>query len=186
MNYLHTRNICHLLTDSAFEILLLSLCTPSGLCKHTLAWTTSNNHRQFHSIQNMCAYLVLRRSKRSSITQYFKDLYWLPICQRIEFKILTLTYQCLNKQVPEYLQNLLVEMPNQRSGLRSELTYKKLLIPFMKRKTFGQRSFSAAASTLWNGLPLNFKQAITLNQFKSMLKTPLFHSFKTISSHNIP
>ena len=85
-------------------------------------------------------------------------------------------YKCLNKQAPEYLQNLLVEMPTQ-SGLRSELTYKKLLIPFTKRKTFSQRSFSVAAPTLWNSLPLSVKQASTLNQFKSLLKTHLFNSF---------
>ena len=86
-------------------------------------------------------------------------------------------YKCLNKQAPEYLQNLLVEVSTQRSGLRSGLTYKKLLIPFMRRKTFAQRSFSVAAPALWNGLPLNIKQASTLDQFKSLLKTHSFHSF---------
>ena len=74
-------------------------------------------------------------------------------------------YKCLNKQAPEYLQNLLVEMPTQRRDLRSELTYKELLIPFIKRTTFAQRSVSVAAPTLWNGLPLNVKQTSTLNQF---------------------
>ena len=47
INYLHIRNICHLLTDSACETLLLkSLCIPLGICKCFLVWTTSNNHRQ--------------------------------------------------------------------------------------------------------------------------------------------
>ena len=147
------------------------MCIPPGLSKCTLVWTTSNIHRQ------MCACLVLRRSKRSSIMQCFRDLHWLPICQRIEFKILTLMYRCLNKQAPEYLQSLLVEMPTQSSGLKSELTYKKLLIPFTKRKTFAQRSFSVAALTLWNGLPLNIKQVNTFYQFNSLHKTHLFHSF---------
>ena len=105
----------------------------------------------------MCACLVLRRSKSSSIIKCFKDLHWLPIHWRIEFKILTFMYKCLNKQAPEYLQNLLVEIPTQRGDLRSKLTYKKLLIPFTKRKTFSQRSFSVAAPTVWNGLPLNIK-----------------------------
>ena len=86
-------------------------------------------------------------------------------------------YKCLNKQAPEYLQNQLVEMPTQRSGLRSELAYMKSLIPFMKRKTFAQRSLSVAVPTVWNGLPLNVKQASILNQFKSLLKTHLFNSF---------
>ena len=87
-------------------------------------------------------------------------------------------HKCLNKQAPEYLQNLLVEMPTKRCGLRSELTDKKLLIPFTKRKTFAQRSFSVAAPTLLNSLPLSVKQASTPNQFKSLLKTHLFNSFQ--------
>ena len=121
----------------------------------------------------MHAQLVLRRSKGSSITQCLKDLHWLPIHQRIKFKILTLTYKYLNKQAPEYLQNLLVEMPTRRIGLRSESTYKKLLVPLSKRKTFAQRSFSVAAPTLWNDLPISVKQGNTLVQFKSLLKTDL-------------
>ena len=133
INYLHIGNFHHLLTDSACETLLLSLCVShldyANALLYGLPATTID---KFQRIQNMCAHLVLRRSKRSSITQCFKDLHWLPIHQRIEFKILTLMYKCLNKQALEYLQNLLVEMPTLRSGLRSKLTYKKLLIPFMK------------------------------------------------------
>ena len=125
----------------------------------------------------MCAQLVLRRPKGSSITQCLKDLHWLPICQRIEFKILTLTFKYLNKQAPEYLQNLLVKMTTRQMGLRSESTYKKLLIPLTKRKTFAQRSFSVAAPTLWNGLRINVKQANTLIPFKSLLKSYLFSCF---------
>ena len=68
-------------------------------------------------------------------------------------------------------------MPSQRSGLRSELTYKKLQIPFTMRKTFTQRSFSVATPTLWNKLTLKIKQASTLDQFKSLLKTYLFQKF---------
>ena len=66
---------------------------------------------------------------------------------------------------------------NLKKWSKIKLTNKKLLLPFMKRKTFAQRSFSVAAPTLWNGLPLNVKQASTLNQFKSLLKTHLFNSF---------
>ena len=69
-------------------------------------------------------------------------------------------------------------MPTRWIGLRSESTYKKLLVPLTKRKTFAQRSFHVAAPTLWNDLPISVKQANTLVQFKSLLKTYLFGSFK--------
>ena len=113
INYLHIRNIFHLLTDSACETLLLSLCVShldyANALLYGLPATTID---KFQRIQNMSACLILGRSKRSSITHCFKDLHWLPVCQRIEFKILTLTYKCLNKQAPEYLQNFLVEIPS--------------------------------------------------------------------------
>ena len=112
INYLCIRNICHLLTDSSCLALLLSLCVSHLDYANTLLYGLPATTRdKFQRIQSMCACLVQRRSKGSSITQCFRDLHWLPICQRIEFKILTLTYKCLNKQVPQYLQNLLVEMP---------------------------------------------------------------------------
>ena len=39
--------------------------------------------------------------------------------------------------------------------------------------TLGARSFSAAAPKLWNGLPMELRQATSLDSFKSRLKTYL-------------
>ena len=53
----------------------------------------------------------------------------------------------------------------------------KLLLDHPKGKmltTLGARSFSAAAPKLWNGLPVELRQATSLNSFKSRLKTYLF------------
>ena len=36
-----------------------------------------------------------------------KELHWLPIEQRIEFKILILTFKALQKNAPKYLSDLL-------------------------------------------------------------------------------
>ena len=92
INYLCIRNICHLLTDSACKTLLLSLCIShldyANALLYGLAAITIH---KFQRIQNMCAQLVQRRPKGSSITQCLKDLHWLPIHQRIQFKILTST-----------------------------------------------------------------------------------------------
>ena len=123
INYLHIRNICCLLTDSACETLLLSQCISHLDYANALLYALpSITLSKFQRIQNMCAWLVLRRSKGSSITPCLKDLHWLTIHKRMEFEILTLTCKCLNKQALEYLQNLLVEMSTRQIGLRSEST----------------------------------------------------------------
>ena len=42
-----------------------------------------------------------------SATQCLKDPHWLPIRERINFKILILTYKCMHGQAPEHLKNYL-------------------------------------------------------------------------------
>ena len=85
-------------------------------------------------------------------------LYWLPIQQRILFKILILTYQAYHKTAPQYLCDLIMPYSNARN-LRSD---NMLLIapchPRVKLKSYGERSVQHAAPTEWNKLPLLDRQ----------------------------
>ena len=83
----------------------------------------------------MNANLVLKCKKSDSATQCLKDLHWLPIRERIIFKMQTLTYKCLHGQEPEYLKNLLVLHPNRRKLRSSKMSY-RLMEPFTTRQTF--------------------------------------------------
>ena len=56
---------------------------------------------------DMAAKLILNKDKQDSVTECFVKLHWLPMRTRIHFKILTLTYKCVNDQAPEYLSDLL-------------------------------------------------------------------------------
>ena len=58
-------------------------------------------------VQNMAAKLILNKDKHRSVTDCFIKLHWLPIQMKINFRLLTLTYKCLNDQASEYLCNLL-------------------------------------------------------------------------------
>ena len=139
-------------------------------------------------IQNMCACLALRKSKRDSILECLKQLHWLPVKQRIHFKILVLTYKCLHSQGPTYLIDLLQPTKPTRSGLRSSAlqdSYLHLSVPRTKCKTFADRSFSVGAPTLWNSLPQHIKEATSVLMFKNMVKTHLFKkAFPDWSSSN--
>ena len=99
----------------------------------------------------MCAKLTLRKFKYDSTTDALLQLHWLPIKQRINFKIATITYKCIYGTAPQYLKDLLIPTPNPRS-LRSSNDRTKLIIPFTKCKTFAAWSFSIAAPTIWNQL----------------------------------
>ena len=123
----------------------------------------------------MCAKLALRRRKYDSPTQCMTELHWLPVRQRIAFKILVLIYKCLHNATPEYLKDLTVTLTPTRSGLRSGSTKAtRLLIPKTKCKTFADRSFSVATLTLWNSLPESLRLSDSLDVLKKSLKTYLF------------
>ena len=49
------------------------------------------------------------------ITPVLKDLHWLPIRKRIEFKILHLTFKCMQGCALLYLRELLVKQANTRT-----------------------------------------------------------------------
>ena len=107
------------------------------------------------------------------ITPVLMDLHWLPVKQRVSFKILLLTYKALNSIAPKYISDLLVQYRPVRT-LRS--SGKMLLqVPSYKLKSYGSRSFSYVAPYLRNRLPDAIRHSPSLATFKSRLKTYLFN-----------
>ena len=83
-------------------------------------------------------------------------------------------YKIVNNMVPEYLSS--------HFFLRSDtLTYNlrdsdgTLAIP-QPRTNYCKRRLSYSGVVLWNSLPLNIRQSLSLNEFKSKLKNYDFDS----------
>ena len=127
-------------------------------------------------IQNACARLVCSTSKFCHITPLLKNLHWLPIRQRLAFKILLIVYKALNGQAPCYISELLAWKANTYShNLRSSKDTLLLKPPTQLTKiTLGDRTFICAAPKLWNSLPVSVRKAESLLSFKTLLKTHLF------------
>ena len=58
-------------------------------------------------VQNMATKLVINCPKIERSTGCLRSLHWLLVSERIEHKLLTITYKCLNSEDPEYLSDLL-------------------------------------------------------------------------------
>ena len=123
-------------------------------------------------VQNCAARLVTRTKRSEHITPVLRELHWLPVRQRIIYKILLLTYKALNSMAPTYLTDLLQRYTPPRQ-LRS--SSKNLLkVPNSNLKSYGERTFQVAAPKLWNELPENVKISNSINEFKTSIKTLLF------------
>ena len=119
--------------------------------------------------------LVLLSAILSSIVprRYFLSFHWLPVKQRITFKILLFVFKSLNGLAPFYLSDLISTYVPSR-GLRSA-SLSLLHVPRSNQKTYGDRAFAVAAPRLWNALPIQMRQpGTTLDTFKRSLKTLLF------------
>ena len=127
--------------------------------------------KKLQAIQNCAARLVTRTKKYDHITPILKRLHWLPVKWRLQYKVLLLTYKALNGKAPSYISELLTAY-SPKEGLRSS-EQKLLAIPRTKLKTYGPRSFSVAAPSLWNSLPLSLRDPMSLDSFKVKLKTHL-------------
>ena len=121
---------------------------------------------------NSAARLISGVRKFEHITPTLKELLWLPIERRIEFKILCMTYKSLKDLAPPYLSDLVkVYIPSR--ALRSS-DQGLLCVPKSQTKKFGTRSFANAAPVHYNALPLEVHTSTSLDMFKSRLKTHLF------------
>ena len=151
---------------SAFILSRLDYC--NGLlinCPHDLI-------QRLQKVQNSAARLVLRVPRRDHITPHLRTLHWLPIEARIKYKIACLCYQAVNASGPAYLSELVHIYTPQRT-LRSSSDNLTLCRPRTSR-SYGERSFSSSAPSVWNSLPLSVRSATSLSAFRSSLKTHLF------------
>ena len=137
--------------------------------------------RKLQYVQNSAARLLTGTRKHEHITPVLRDLHWLPVHKRIRFKILLMTFKCLNQLVPSYLSDLLIHYRPSRTLRSSD---KELLVqPSCHLKTYDERAFSFIASKPWNTLPLSIKRFNSAESFKSTLKTYLFRITLNCKNH---
>ena len=139
MNFIKIRNIHKYLNKSACKTLLLALhISHLDYSNAILINLPDNTINKLQRIKNMCAKLILNKQKFDSVREAMKELHWLPIKQRIKFKILTIFYKCTEGEAPNYLTNLLVKRPILCQGLRSNYNENKFIVPRVKNKTFAE------------------------------------------------
>lgn len=177
--FFHLRNIAKIrpaLSRRSAEVVIHALVSSRlDYCNVLFSGLPISTTRSLQLVQNSAARLLTKTSRFCHITPVLASLHWLPIQARADFKVLLLTYKALNGLAPSYLTELLSPYIPSRP-LRS-LSSNLLVIPSINKKSAGGRAFSYRAPLLWNGLPLDIKEATSTAIFKSRLKTYLFTQY---------
>ena len=120
-----------------------------------------------------------KKRKFDPISDDIRDkLHWLPVEQRIQFKIGVLVYRCLHGNAPSYLSEMLTAAADV-SGRRSLRSAARgdLVIPRTRTLGYGSRMFAVSGPSFWNSLPLGLRDInLTESVFRRQLKTLLFRN----------
>ena len=112
------------------------------------------------SSNSSCRTLAYFLAKMS--TPDLRDLHWLPIHRRIEFKILV--YLCLHDMASQYLADLL----NSHSVTRSQRSVEQQLLVVLERS--GDGSFYVVAPVVRNALPVSVRVSSSAASFRKPVK----------------
>jgi len=124
-------------------------------------------------VQDNLARVVCNSNRSTSAGPLLRSLHWLPVRQRINFKLAKLCYLVTSFRQPGYLADLI--SPYSQSRLLRSSTENLLSVPPHNLDTAARR-FSVDAPRLWHSLSLNCRTAPSVNTFKIRLKTYLFDS----------
>ena len=146
-------------------------------CNSLLYGANKGDINKLQLCQNSAARVITLTRKSEHITPDLKQLHWLPVHRRIEYKILLFTFKALKGKAPQYLSDLVVRYKPPRP-LRSAEKHLLDVTFDWSRARHGKRSFGVAAPELWNSLPddirIDFDSVGKVDIFKSRLKTYLF------------
>ena len=146
-------------------------------CNSLLADLPIKQIQRLQRLQNAAARLITRSKRREHITPILAELHWLPVCQRIKYKILLLVFKCLHDMGPSYLACFVKRYEPVRP-LRSasqNLLMRSSVMP--RTVTYGARVFAIYGPTLWNSIPNELRCITTVGAFKKALKTFLFRQY---------
>ena len=113
-----------LLSEEATKTLVMSfVISKLDYCNSLYFGISEQKLDKLQKIQNHAARLVKKVPKRESVTPLLKEMHWLPIRARIQYKIAVLTYQCIfDPLFPEYLKEFVTIYSPVRTLLKSRLS----------------------------------------------------------------
>ena len=143
-------------------------------CNSLLHGTCSDNLGKLQVTQNALARIVCQAARTcSDATEMRRQLHWLAVKQRIDYKLAVLTYKARQSGSPSYLSSLISDYVPSRSLRWSDIL---LLSRPYTSLVMANKAFSVSAPKIWNDLSFNCRAATCVNSFKRNLKRELFYT----------
>ena len=140
--------------DSAKTLVHTFISSRLDYCNSVLYSVSGQLLRKLQMVQNAAARVVTRSRKFDQITPVLNELHWLPMVQRVRFKLALIVFKCLHglwhRPTSPTTASLCRPMAGRRP-LRSADT-RTLYVP-QTRTAIGARNFAVTGPRVWNSLP---------------------------------
>ena len=126
--------------------------------------------RRLQRVQDAAARLLCREPPRTHARPLLKQLHWLSVSSRFQFKLCTLMFDVYHGTALSYITELCRRFHDtqHRSTARGDYA-----VPTTRRH-FVDKSFAVARSTAWNSLLQSVRKVKSKQTFRRYLKTFLF------------
>ena len=154
------------LTRDQMKTLLCALVLSKiDYCNSLYYGINQNLIRKLQTVENAAARLIFGRRKRESAADLLNTLHWLPVRERIIFKLILTIFKCVHGLCPTYLSESITF-----TGARNCVD---LEVP-ASNSAYGDRAFVIAGPRTWNALPRELRAITSISVFKKALKTYLY------------
>ena len=174
--YCHARALRHIRESLPDNVVRTVACSVVGsrldYCNSLFVGMSKSNFAKLQRVQNTLARIVLRRGKFEHITPALKELHWLPIEQRVTYKLAVLAYNIKTTGQPVYLRELL---PDYEPACTLRSSSKHFLFYSGAGSVLAARGFRHSALAAWNNLPNSLRDCDTLDNFKHKLNAHFFN-----------
>ena len=179
--YMHLSNVRKIrnMLEAASQLIHAFIISRIDYCNSILYGIPDTVLSDLQRIQNSAARILTKFGDRNyPIINLLKKLHWLPVRQRITYKIFILNFKAYHKTAPQYICDLIIPRTYNRA-VKSNSSF-ALVVPMIKLKHYGERSFSYAAPVEWNKLDVEIRSLSNLETFKKKVKT----YFSILHIHN--
>ena len=171
------RQIRRSLSDKSAHILVLAfIISRLDYCNAVLHGVTTREQNRLQTVLNASARVLSRTSKFQSISTFLRgSLHWLPISQRVRFKVILMVWHSLLGRAPRYLQELCLPVSSNQFRSRMHSSQQgMLLVPACHSSLMQRRGFAVSGPSEWNRLPAAVRVLVgdgVTAAFRSQLKT---------------
>ena len=147
---------------------------------HYIQLTPSTNiytHTQadIKDMRQHAVHLITGTRQSDHITPVLRELHWLPVRQRVDFKLALLVFKALHDLTAPYPADDCQLIISNASRCRLQSADIDTCVVPRTNTRLGDRNFAVTGPHLWNSLPAELRQPdIELEEFRRLLKMFLF------------